>query len=361
MIYGQWVETKWNGNNRKLFESKGYDFTGYNSILKVKIIDLSKGSNVRIPIKCDTFDCDEIFYTDNNSYLKNRIRNPNLQDYCPICIKKNRKKQIEDIFFKIQQTCVEKDYILLSKIEDYKDNKSPLEYLCIKHNDKGVLKITWDKLNRNQGCKYCGYDSLKEKQKFDFVKSKFDEKDYVLLEEFYVNSKTPMSYICKKHPNKNRKITLSGIIDGHGCRDCGNENSARKISGENHWNWKGGVTTLQLHLRNLLKSWKFNSLKASGFRCAITNSSRNLEIHHLHSFNRIFLEMMEKYKFPVFRDISEYSKEELAFIEVCFLKLHDSFGLGVVLNSKVHDEFHSIYGFENTPEQFENFKNNYTK
>lgn len=59
MILDTMVSIKWNGNNRKIYEPLGYNFTNYGEMFDVRIEDLPKGSHAKIKVQCDY--CGEIF------------------------------------------------------------------------------------------------------------------------------------------------------------------------------------------------------------------------------------------------------------------------------------------------------------
>lgn len=71
VILDTMVLIKWNGNNRKIYEPLGYNFTHYGETFDVRIEDLPKGSHVKIKVQCDY--CGEIFevaYYNLCRYLK---------------------------------------------------------------------------------------------------------------------------------------------------------------------------------------------------------------------------------------------------------------------------------------------------
>jgi hypothetical protein len=60
------------------------------------------------------------------------------------------------------------------------------------------------------------------------------------------------------------------------------------------------------------------------------------------------------------KTIGDYSEEERILIYDMLNKLHIKYGLGVCLSKLVHKVFHDSYGYyNNTPEQFEEFKQRY--
>ncbi|OBG93881.1 hypothetical protein A9X05_09070 [Mycobacterium sp. E3298] len=59
------------------------------------------------------------------------------------------------------------------------------------------------------------------------------------------------------------------------------------------------------------------------------------------------------------REVGDYSKDELYRLENLFVRKH-TLDTGVPLLKEIHDLFHKTYGrFNNTPEQFYEFKERY--
>lgn len=63
---------------------------------------------------------------------------------------------------------------------------------------------------------------------FEFVKSKFVERGYKLLESTYINSRTKMRYECPKHQGLINEICYNDLRNGAGCRYCGTESCDEK-------------------------------------------------------------------------------------------------------------------------------------
>ena len=72
---------------------------------------------------------------------------------------------------------------------------------------------------------YKEIDSLK-KLTYEFVRLKFKERGYELLETEYINNKTPMRYLCPIHGEQS--ILYNNLISGQGCQKCGHSNGAEK-------------------------------------------------------------------------------------------------------------------------------------
>jgi hypothetical protein len=58
-------------------------------------------------------------------------------------------------------------------------------------------------------------------------------------------------------------------------------------SGENHWNWKGGATSINQRERTSSdsSSWKLAVLHRDGYSCRICGCKDNLHAHHINSWS----------------------------------------------------------------------------
>jgi hypothetical protein len=118
---------------------------------------------------------------------------------------------------------------LLSK--NYISSEKKLDYVCSKHSNI-VQSISFlNFYNNNRGCQLCGIERRADKQRhsFDFVKKEFENRNYILISNTYVNSGTSLQYICKEHPDKVQKICYDSLKNGSGCKLCGNSRIAEKL------------------------------------------------------------------------------------------------------------------------------------
>lgn len=91
----------------------------------------------------------------------------------------------------------------------------------------------------------------------------------------------------KKHTEETRtKIGLANIGRNF------NLDTKKKLSeahkGEKHHNWKGGITSKNLQIRNSfeMRQWRINVFKRDGFKCQVCNEiGGKLEAHHIKSFS----------------------------------------------------------------------------
>lgn len=106
-------------------------------------------------------------------------------------------------------------------------------------------------------------------------------------------------------------------------------------SGENHYNWKGGITPENHSIRCSLeyKQWLHDVYQKDGFKCVICGSHKKINGHHIYPF-------------------------------YLYKNLRMKLGNGITLcethhHASVEGSFHNIYGTcNNTPEQLEEYINN---
>ena len=208
--------------------------------------------------------------------------------------------------------------------------------------------------------KRLGYKSLRMKYTFEIAFEEFAKKGLILIPQKMVSCALKMEYICPKHPNIPQFKSINSLIfgsegKGTGCYYCGIE----KRIGELNTEWKGGISSLNIYLREYITIWKKESMKNCNYLCVITGKKFNA-IHHLYSFNKILKETLEELVLPIHKKINNYTNEEMNLIKDILIKKHSEYPLGVCLCKKVHNLYHKIYGkVDNTPEQFEEFKIRY--
>lgn len=134
--------------------------------------------------------------------------------------------------------------------------------------------------NRVNGGTNCPYCVGNVRLNIEFIGSKFEEEDCILLTKEYINSKQKLDYIC---PNRHEhSIRWSCWQQGNRCPTCDIINR----SGENHYNWLDGITPFHSQIRSWLEkkiNWRFQVFVRDKYTCQKCGDSQggNLNAHHL--------------------------------------------------------------------------------
>jgi len=260
---------------------------------------------------------------------------------CPECARKNLT--LDKI--KVELKILNPNMKILS--DKYVNSFEHLECECLK--DHYIWGTSWDSLRSGTGCPKCGGRVLPTfAEAKEMIKS--HNPNIEILSGTYENRTSILKYKCSIDGNE-WESTIGNLMNGSNCPVC----VARSMSNSNHWNWKGGISSINEEMRLWLIDWKKDSMRQCNYKCAITNQPFQ-DIHHLYSFNVISKEVFILTKIDVKENISEYSLKELETIKNKCLELHGKYGLGICLTKEVHKLFHSEYGIlNNTSEQFKEF------
>lgn len=310
----QEVEVGLSPSNKNHFERLGYIYTKQGDKIKVCATQIFRGSKVKVNILCDY--CLEegkqtIFQRGFDKYTNSQEKTKIKKDTCKNC----RPKFKQEVFF-------------------------------VNYGVINPLKLT--KYSRKSAIK-------RRKHTISSIRDAFEEREYLLLSTEYENVFQKLNYICLKHPDKERSITMQAFSRGYECIRC----SADKKSGSNNCNWIGS-RELHEYLRSTLVDWKKESMKFNNYQCVITGlKSNKLHIHHLISFTKIMNDCLKELELNLEESIANYSDHDLLNIKELCLKKHFEL-LGIPIMPDLHYEFHRIYGKgSNTPKQFKKFKNEF--
>lgn len=237
-------------------------------------------------------------------------------------------------------------YKLLS--EKYVSAREHIITLCPNNH---VYPVTFTNFKNNK--RRCPECVGNKKHNGEFIYNEFVKHNLIPMFQYkdYQNAKTLLPFICPHHLDESvQYINYDNLKQNRGCHYC----SIEKRKGKNHYKWDNGKTTLNHYLRNLLGEWKKESFKKANYKCYLSNYNGTLEIHHLYSFYNVVNDILMTLNLTN-KEIGNYSNCELNLIEKMLLEYHSK-NLGICLHPKIHDLYHSIYGHNNTPEQFEEFE-----
>lgn len=280
---------------------------------------------------------------------------------CRICSSIALSEKQRTPYAEVLKVFESRNCILLTK--EYVNFKSKLEYICPNFPNE-IQTTTFASFRKGHCCRSCQKLKLRNDRKFQFedVILEFKENNLELISsaEDYNNCFDKLQYKCLKHSYLGIQETVFANLKHCKisiCPECYKE----MTQGENHPSWKGGLTELKDYLRGKITEWKKESIKKSNFKCVISGE-KFTDIHHLYGFNLILEETLNILKAKRLQNIAEYTEEELSTITQTFLRIHDSYPLGVCLSEHIHKLFHNHYGYgNNTPKQFEEFTNRYKK
>lgn len=234
--------------------------------------------------------------------------------------------------------------------------------LLLKCSCGKLFKRDFEHISRGQiMCDECIKNFMSEfnRLSIDYVKDYIHNHgcEYISGEYKNNNSKLTIRCRCGKIFDKSFGKFMSGQDR---CPECGKLMEV----GENHYNYKGGISSLNLMIRTKLHKWRDSILKIYNYTCPITGEKDDICIHHLTSFDTILKNVLSEHDM----DINTYQTslrsidmDKFNNIVNDILERHTLYD-GIPLYKDVHKVFHSKYGFgNNSPQQFDEFlKNHYS-
>ncbi|MNK77584.1 hypothetical protein D3C87_971900 [compost metagenome] len=349
-------------------EKHGDFFTNYSKAKKSCICKKCSNENLRLTIdkvveylNSRGFKIRDLFnYSDGNSEIYVECKNGHTffttynkiyNGGCLDCSNINRRKSSTEL------TNLFKDngFQIIKGLDTYKDKDSRMIIECALGHQ---YETTYGSFGYSG--KKCAICKNVKPHTLDFVTDMFISKGLIPMFFEYINLKTPLKFKCPQHLDIIQQITYLQLVKNVGCRLCGRE----RISGENHYCWKGGVSSFNDFLRRSIIPWKEASLKHHGYKCVISEETEDLDIHHaLVNFSDIAQEVISNLSLSELilkSEIAEINKTILSEAKALCLQLHMDYGFGIPLRKDIHKSFHIEYGYHNnTYEQFLEFKSKY--
>ncbi|WP_310877188.1 hypothetical protein [Priestia megaterium] len=370
MLYKDTMFIKWHNRTKKYYEDLGYKFTKQFDEFEVLIKDLLPTCVQKIQLKCDTNECGEIYTMDYRDYYNRK--DPYQKDYCKKCMRRSGQPPSKDFLDDMYKDFKKKGYTLTSN-EDYKDNNSPLIFICDKHEHYGEQTTSWRTFNNSNtvNCKQCTKEkmSVTHKELFtmknnqEYLKKLFLEKDLAYIHtEPYTNYSQSLSFICNKHEDKGiQNIVMKNFNrSSFPCKHCLSEYMSQSTLGSKSSLWRGGVSGINRYIRDsgFVENWRKESFKRYNYKCAITKKNGYLELHHPYSLSKIIKDCLDELHIELKDSVGEYSDCDLARIHSYIKDKHDEID-GIPLAPEVHSLFHKLYGNDNTPDQFDDFQHRF--
>lgn len=435
MLISEQVEAKWHGSNRKHFESRGLIYTSVGNVFTVSINDLSPQSHFKVKLKCDY--CNEPFEMQYDRYLKSKKSIFLDKDCCNKCID-IKKEEVRNIrkekvkYIEINDFFEENNCLLLTKSIEYIGFNQQLEFICNNHCEEGIQNFSWKKARLEKYlCSYCfnkdnvleqinGNTKINKRKivnkrktslKYEDVEIQFSSRNLILLDEVYINNRSPLKYMCKNHPEEIQETTYASLQGSkYCCKFCSIESRCSKqrlqyetvkVAFEKYGfqlldtNYKNNVSNLKcicMHHPNEFLYISYSNLISDNHGCKFCSYERKIGanncnwnggisniyeyvrskitrwkkdsmksssykcvitgnkfdvIHHLYSFHKILGEALFELGLDIHENISKYADGQLTSLVDKVMEIHYNYPLGVCLSDEVHKKFHFTYGQKN--------------
>ena len=194
----------------------------------------------------------------------------------------------------------------------------------------------------------------KMKYNINTLKNIVSQKGYEIIGGEYKTCMTPMDCRCSKGHTFKVKL-INALYGNYGCQICQHEYQR----GENHPMYKGGESEVLDNLRKIIKDWKIAIATKYNGKCVLTDTKGDCVVHHIKSFNTLIKETFDELNLQIYRKLKDYTNQQWSDINNLFMKKH-TMESGILLQRKVHNKFHSLYGKgNNTYKQFYEFVEKY--
>lgn len=188
-----------------------------------------RGNKAKMRFKCS---CGNEYYTTLNEVVTYGKR------YCEHCMRSRQFEGKIDYTTLTKEECDKRGYSLLT--ENITKARQKIEYVCLKHRDKGIQHTNYDVLvKRGCGCKYCGSEQsgLSRRKNVDKAIELTERLGLEYVGYFYAKTNHPhttklcIEYICKAHRELGVQVSdyYCLVNGGFGCPSCKNTKYERLV------------------------------------------------------------------------------------------------------------------------------------
>lgn len=288
-------------------------------------------STTPLALKCK---CGNVFHSNFNK-LRNSLF------ICKNCrnelASQRYRTKLEDVIEYINNTGCE--YIS----GEYKNNFSLLTIKCKCGN---LFQKNFNLFKRGQQqCPKCGAESSRQakfKYDIDSVREILSKKGYKLLDDKYIACNIPLRCVCSKG-HETSIIFNQFLVGCSGCQTCQYE----YLKIKNRKEERTSETEVLKDLRDSIKSWKKEIAGKYGYKCYLTDATKDCVVHHLYPFKNIVEDCCKELNIPLHRTFGDYTIEQYNNLKNLVISKH-TLDIGILLQRKVHIKFHAIYGVSNT-------------
>lgn len=165
-------------------------------------------------------------------------------------------------------------YILLTLC--YANKNQRLDYLCPNNHKHSV---SWDNWKKGRRCPYCFGNA---KPTIEYIRSMFEEENYTLLTNVYINNRQKLDYICPA--GHRHSIIWNNWQNGNRCFKCALVDQSIRQTGVGNHQWKGGISCELYCDAWFDKEYKESIKERDGYKClnpVCDSKSNRLNIHHI--------------------------------------------------------------------------------
>jgi hypothetical protein len=149
---------------------------------------------------------------------------------CPTCGDLKASIGRRNSYEYIKNEFEKRDLILIS--ETYLNNEEKLKYICNKHQDKGIQKISYASLIDVEGCKHCNLEKGRithTKTHEQFCKEVYEmHGDKYIVQSIYTNCKSNVIVYCVNCKDT-FPIRPDHLLNNHGCFKCSSSRGEKRV------------------------------------------------------------------------------------------------------------------------------------